>query len=135
MPDVSAQGDEFTGAVTLFGKSLGYGPADGWATIGGTSSATPIWAAMLALVNASPMCSTEKVNGVPDVGFASPILYGIAGNATAYARSFNDIVSGNNDEYGLDNGLVFPARPGYDMASGLGSPRLTTSTGGNGLAF
>ncbi len=121
--------------MTIYGKSLGYGPANGWATIGGTSSATPIWAAMLALVNASPACSADKINGVQDVGFASPILYGIAANPTAYARSFNDIVSGNNDDYGLDNGLVFPAHPGYDMASGLGSPQLTTPTGGNALAF
>ena len=135
MPDVSAQADEFTGSVTIYGKSLGYGASDGWATIGGTSSATPIWAALLALVNASPSCSADKINGVQDAGFASPLLYGIAGNATAYARSFNDIVSGNNDDFGLDNGLVFPARVGFDMASGLGSPQLTTPTGGNGLAF
>ena len=135
MPDVSAQADEFTGSVTIYGKSLGYGASDGWATIGGTSSATPIWAALLALVNASPTCSADKINGVQDAGFASPLLYGIAANATAYARSFNDIVSGNNDDFGLDNGLVFPARVGFDMASGLGSPQLTTPTGGNGLAF
>jgi hypothetical protein len=134
-PDVTAQADEFTGSVTIYGKSLGYGPPNGWATIGGTSSATPIWAALLALVNASPTCSTDRVNGVPDVGFASPILYGIAANPTAYAKSFNDVVSGNNDEYGVDNGLAFPARPGYDMASGLGSPLLTTASGGNALAF
>ena len=134
-PDVSAEADEFTGSATIYGRSLGYGPANGWATIGGTSSATPIWAALLALVNASPTCSADKVNGVQDVGFASPILYGIAANPTAYAKSFNDIVSGNNDQYGIDNGLVFPARPGYDMASGLGSPELTTPTGGNALAF
>ncbi len=134
-PDVSAQADEFTGSVTIYGRSLGYGPPNGWATIGGTSSATPIWAALLALVNASPACASDKVNGVRDVGFASPILYGIAANPTAYARSFNDIASGNNDVYGLDNGLVFPAHAGYDMASGLGSPQLTTPTGGNALAF
>jgi len=134
-PDVSAQADEFTGSATIYGRSLGYGPANGWATIGGTSSATPIWAGLLALVNASPSCSTDKVNGVPDVGFGSPILYAIAANPTAYGKSFNDIVSGNNDDYGLDNGLVFPAQAGYDMASGLGSPELTTPTGGNGLAF
>ncbi len=135
MPDVTAQADEFTGAVTIYGKNLGYGNPNGWATIGGTSSATPIWAALLALVNASPMCSPDKINGVPDAGFASPILYGIAANPTAYASSFNDVVSGNNDEYGLDNGLVFPAHVGFDMASGLGSPQLTTPTGGNALAF
>ena len=143
-PDVTAQADEFTGAVTIFGISLGYGPPNGWTTIGGTSSATPIWAAMLALVNASHSCLADTVTFdeggtptlVPDAGFASPILYGIAGNATAYAASFNDIKSGNNDIYGLDNGLVFPARAGYDMASGLGSPQLTTPSGTNAaLAF
>jgi subtilase family serine protease len=134
-PDVSAQADEFTGSVTIYGQSLGYGNPNGWVTIGGTSSATPIWAALLALVNASSSCSGDLVNGVPDTGFASPILYGIAANPAAYAVSFNDIVAGNNDVYGLDNGLLFPARSGYDMASGLGSPQLTTPSGGNGLAY
>jgi hypothetical protein len=134
-PDVSAQADEFTGAVTIFGKSLGYGNPNGWETIGGTSSATPIWAAMLALVDASSFCTGETINGVQDSGFASPILYGVAANPAAYKASFNDIKSGNNDDFGLDNGLVFPARAGYDMASGLGSPRLTSPHGRDGLAF
>jgi hypothetical protein len=142
-PDVSAQADEFTGSVTIFGASLGYGNPNGWATIGGTSSATPIWAAMLALVNASPSCSADLVtfstgNGtakVPDAGFASPLLYGTAANPKAYAASFNNVTVGNNDVYGLDNGLVFPARAGYNMASGLGSPQLTSPSGGPGLAF
>ena len=75
------------------------------------------------------------INGVPDVGFASPILYGIAANPTAYAASFNDITTGDNDNYGLDSGLVFAARTGYDMASGLGSPQLTSPGGGIGLAY
>ena len=74
----------------------------------------------------SVFCSTDKVtfaNGqAQDVGFASPILYGIAANATAYAASFNNVTVGNNDIYGLDDGLVFPARKGYNMATGLGSP-------------
>jgi hypothetical protein len=140
VPDVSAQADEFTGAVTIFGVSLGYGPPNGWATIGGTSSAAPIWAAMYALINGSTYCASDKVafaNGaeVPDAGFASPILYGIAANARAYAASFNNVTSGNNDVYGLDNGLSFPARAGYSMAAGLGSPKLTSATGGVGLAF
>jgi hypothetical protein len=133
-PDVSAQADEFTGAVTMYAMSVGPGDA-GWLTIGGTSSSAPLWAGMLALVDASSWCTADLVNGVQDVGFASPILYGIAGNAKAYAASFNDVTAGNNDEYGLDNGLSFPARAGYDMASGLGSPQLTTPAGGNGLAY
>ena len=138
-PDVSAQADEFTGSVTIFGVSLGYGNPNGWVTIGGTSSATPIWAAMLALVNASKFCTADTVsfaNGkVTDAGFASPILYGIANSATAYAASFNNVTVGDNDLYGLDNGLVFPARTGYNMASGLGSPQVTSPTDGPGLAF
>lgn len=139
VPDVSAQADEFTGAVTIYGVSLGYGLPDGWATIGGTSSATPIWAAMLVLVNASKYCTADTVTfaggKVPDAGFASPILYGIAANPSAYAASFNNVTVGNNDEYGLDNGLVFPAHKGYNMASGLGSPQVTSPSGGPGLAF
>ncbi len=134
VPDVSAQADEFTGAVTIYASSFG-----GWLTIGGTSSATPLWASMLALVNASSSCSADTVpfsgGAVQDAGFASPILYGVAANPAAYKASFNDITSGNNDIYGLDNGLLFPARAGYDMASGLGSPQLTTPSGGNGLAY
>jgi hypothetical protein len=68
---------------------------------------------LVALANASATC-----NGVP-VGFANPALYYAA--ATAYEGDFNDITSGNNDMTGT-NGGQFAARPGYDMATGLGSP-------------
>jgi Pro-kumamolisin, activation domain/IPT/TIG domain len=125
VPDVSAQADEFTGAITIYQAASG-----GWGTIGGTSSATPIWAAMLALVNASPTCAASH-----GVGFASPALYAVASDASAYGASFNDITTGDNDIYGLDNGLVFNATKGYDLASGLGSPRLTGSGGSAGLAY
>jgi hypothetical protein len=129
-PDVSAQADEFTGAATVYEQAGG-----GWFTVGGTSSATPIWAGLLALVNGSSACSSDLVNGVHDVGFASPLLYGIAASPAAYAASFNDVTSGNNDVFGLGGGLTFPARAGYDLASGLGSPRLTSASGGIGLSF
>ena len=125
VPDVSAQADEFTGAITIYQAAFG-----GWGTIGGTSSATPIWAAMLALVNASPACA-----GTDGVGFASPLLYAVASSPSAYAASFNDITTGDNDIYGLDDGLVFNAAKGYDLASGLGSPRLTGPGGTAGLAY
>ena len=134
VPDVSAQADEFTGAVTIYSTSfVGPQTPTGWITIGGTSSATPIWAALLADVNASPTCQANPAtkNGV---GFASPLLYAVASNPTTYAESFNDITTGNNDTYGLDNGQVFPATKGYDLASGLGSPQLTGPGGTVGLA-
>jgi Pro-kumamolisin, activation domain/IPT/TIG domain/HYDIN/CFA65/VesB-like, Ig-like domain len=126
VPDVSAQADEFTGAVTIFSASLG-----GWTTIGGTSSSSPIWAAMLALVNSSAACSA---NGETNIGFAPPLLYAVASNPSEYRASFNDITSGNNDTFGFDNGRVFPATAGYDLATGLGSPRLTGPGGTAGLA-
>jgi hypothetical protein len=125
VPDVSSQADEFTGAITIYAAAFG-----GWSTIGGTSSATPIWAAALALVNASSACATTH-----GVGFASPALYAVASDPSAYGASFNDITTGDNDVYGLDNGLVFNAAKGYDLASGLGSPQLTGPHGTAGLAY
>jgi len=129
VPDVSAQADEFTGAITVYDESEG-----GWTTVGGTSSSTPIWAATLALVNASPTCASNPATRT-GVGFASPLLYDVASDPADYAASFNDITAGNNDIYGLDNGLVFPATTGYDLASGLGSPELTGPGGRAGLAY
>ncbi len=135
-PDVSAQADEFTGAVSIYSEEFkAPGTESGWITIGGTSSASPLWAAMTADINASSGCSTQLVNGTPDVGFVSPLLYAVAGNAVEYKASFNDITVGNNDDFGFDNGAAFKAGAGYDMASGLGSPRLTGSGGTDGLAF
>ncbi len=124
VPDVSSDADEFTGAVTIY--YLG-----GWSTIGGTSSSSPIWAAMLALVNSSASCSSD---GETNIGFAPPLLYAVASNPTEYAASFNDITSGNNDIFGFDNGLVYPTTKGYDLATGLGTPRLTGPGGTAGLA-
>lgn len=127
LPDVSAAADEFTGGITVYMASL-----DGWNTFGGTSSAAPQWAAMLADVNASATCQGNPAtqNGV---GFVSPLLYSVASNPTAYSASFNDITTGNNDPFGDSN--LFQATPGYDMASGLGTPELTQPNGGAGLAF
>ncbi len=71
VPDVSAQADEFTGAVTVYTASS----SPEWTTFGGTSSSAPIWAAMLTLVNGSRACASNVVGfaggaSVPDVGFA-----------------------------------------------------------------
>jgi hypothetical protein len=130
VPDVSAQADEYTGAITVYSALFG-----GWGTIGGTSSATPIWAAMLALVNDSAACRARSTTAASGVGFVSPLLYAVASDPAAYAASFNDITQGDNDIDGLDNGLTFPATTGYDLASGLGSPRLTDAGGTAGLAY
>ncbi len=129
LPDVSAQADQFTGAITVFEAVFG-----GWTTTGGTSSAAPIWAAVLALVNASPACASSAATA-HGVGFVTPLLYAVASSPAQYARSFNDITLGNNDVYGLNNDAVFRATKAYDLASGLGTPQLTVAGGGDGLAF
>jgi hypothetical protein len=138
VPDVSAQADEYTGAPTVYSEAFrGHGEYEspnGWVTTGGTSSASPIWAAMLALVDASPTCRANAATA-SGVGFVSPLLYAIASNPTAYAASFNDISEGNNDVYGLDGDKVFPATQGFDLASGLGSPRVSGPGGSAGLAY
>jgi hypothetical protein len=119
-PDVSALADPQTGVTIVY---------DGqWYQFGGTSSATPLWAAMLAEINGSSACS-----GDPDgVGFADPALYQIADSPATYAGAFNDVTVGNNDNLGLGAGETgypfYQAGTGYDMASGLGTPQVTNGT-------
>jgi subtilase family serine protease len=117
VPDVSADADPATGYV-IYWNGTGGDPTQtaGWQVVGGTSGAAPTWAALIALANASATC-----HGVA-VGFANPGLYNAA--STAYAGDFNDIITGNNDMTGV-NGGQFAAGPGYDMATGLGSPNGT----------
>jgi hypothetical protein len=124
VPDVSAQADEFTGAITVYESQYG-----GWTTFGGTSSSTPLWASMLTDIASTPACKTTG-----GLGFVPPKLYAIGANPTEDAASFNDITKGNNDIFD-DAGGLFPATTGYDMASGLGSPRVTAPGGGKGLAY
>ncbi|HEV2360895.1 MAG TPA: IPT/TIG domain-containing protein [Acidimicrobiales bacterium] len=120
VPDVSANADEFHGDIIFYGGAFG--------TIGGTSAAAPKWAAAAAVTNAD--CATAHI---APVGFANPALYEIASNPNSYSEGFNDITEGNNDNIGAHGG-AYPATTGYDMATGLGTPRLTSPTGGAGLA-
>ncbi len=104
----------------------------------GTSVAGPLWAGFMALVNGQ-----AGATGVQPVGFANPVLYGIAGVPTLYSTCFNDVTSGSNTPLPSKNGAGplfplefsaglpmngFPAVPGYDLATGLGSPTCTLIT-------
>ncbi len=82
--------------------------APGWITNGGTSLATPVWAGSTALID-----QYLEGRGERPVGFANPWLYRIAGGTARYP-AFHDITAGTND--------LYPAGPGYDMVTGLGSP-------------
>jgi hypothetical protein len=114
VPDVAADGDPATGYLIYWnGQGDVAGEPVGWQGIGGTSGASPLWAALLALTDSSRACS-----GAP-VGYANPALYRAAGSA--YAEDFNDVASGNND-FTETNGGRYAAGPDYDPVSGLGTP-------------
>ncbi|MGH2929914.1 MAG: S53 family peptidase, partial [Solirubrobacteraceae bacterium] len=114
VPDVSADADPQTGYLIYWnGRESVYGQPAGWQGIGGTSGGAPVWAALLALADASPGCSTSPV------GYADPALYRAADSH--YAADFNDVTTGDND-FTQTNGGRYAAGPGYDLATGLGSP-------------
>ncbi|HEY1651734.1 MAG TPA: fibronectin type III domain-containing protein [Acidimicrobiales bacterium] len=99
VPDVSASSDPQHGYAVFWNG--------GWTDIGGTSAATPLWAALTALADQG--CTSTA-------GLLNPALY-------SHAADLNDVTSGNNDytPSGYTGGL-YPATSGYDMASGLGTP-------------
>jgi kumamolisin len=100
VPDVSADAAPATGAaVAVNGR---------WATSGGTSLAAPIWAALTSLMD-----QYLHSRGGRPVGFANPLLYRLARGAPQFPP-FHDITVGSNDFY--------PAGPGYDMVTGVGTP-------------
>jgi hypothetical protein len=144
VPDVSATADQSRG-ITIFSAAKPPSPTAtkenapvnsvGWATIGGTSSAAPIWAAILADIASSgpagTACGSLPVTpGGADLGFVTPYLYDVA--RLDYAGAFHDIVLGNNDAFGLEQG--YSAAAGFDTASGLGSPVVVGTAGLRGLA-
>ena len=90
VPDVCGNADPQSGyQVLVDGQRL---------VIGGTSAVAPLWAGLIARLNADL--------GRP-VGFINPQLY-------AHAAACRDIVIGNNGAY--------KAGPGWDACTGLGSP-------------
>lgn len=115
VPDVAADADPNTGYLIYYnGSGSELGQPSGWQGTGGTSGAAPVWAALIAMADASRGCGGARL------GFINPALYRLAGrDQGAY---FNDVTAGNNDYTGT-SGSRYPAGPGYDMATGLGSPQ------------
>jgi kumamolisin len=100
VPDVSLDAAPATGASVLVNGR--------WLTNGGTSLATPVWAALTALVD-----QYLRSGGHKPAGFANPWLYQLARTSPRYPP-FHDVTAGTNDFY--------QAGPGYDMVTGLGTP-------------
>ena len=100
VPDVVADADPQSGMAIFVDGS--------WSQGGGTSLATPLWSGMAAAIN------TYLVRkGLKKMGFVNPALYDLAAAKPAFAP-FHDITVGNN--------LRYAAGPGFDVATGLGSP-------------
>ena len=100
VPDVSADADPGTGWSTWDAGSLG--------EAGGTSAATPFWAASMLLIQ-----QYADSRGAGRIGFADPILYALARAAQPYP-ALHDVTTGSNRHYA--------AHAGWDPATGLGSP-------------
>ena len=97
VPDICGDADPQTGyAVRVDGVD---------AVIGGTSAVAPLWAGLIARINAN--------KGSP-VGFINAALY-------RNPRALNDISQGNNG--------AFAAASGWDACTGLGSPNGTSLAG------
>jgi uncharacterized membrane protein len=99
LPDVAMIADIQSFLIANNGQSY---------SIGGTSEAAPLWAGFIALAN-----QQAAANGKPRVGFVNPAIYAVGGSSS-YQSDLHDIVTGN------DGG--FNAMPGYDLATGWGTP-------------
>jgi len=80
----------------------------GWIGVGGTSLSSPLWSAIAA--NHVGFWGHR-------IGNANPLLY-LAFNV-AYSTYFNDITGRWQT---IHNNGFFPAVPGYDFATGIGTP-------------
>jgi kumamolisin len=115
VPDVAAFADASPGYAIICSPAVqGCGPSLGQtiAFVGGTSAATPLVAGMIALWD-----QKASQGGLAKPGFVPPLLYSIAGHAPA---SFLDIQLGDNIVFG--GVKCCTSAPGFDLASGLGSP-------------
>jgi kumamolisin len=98
-PDVSAIAD----FIAIFAEGQ-------WVYSGGTSAATPIWASAIAMANEGLMAKTHYYT------FGPSLFYWMAQKA-ANDHPYYDVTQGNN--------LYYPATPGWDFASGLGTPNVS----------
>jgi subtilase family serine protease len=115
VPDVAAFADASPGYAIICSHSVqdcGPSPGQTIAFVGGTSAAAPLVAGMIALWD-----QQAQRSGLPKPGFVPPLLYSVAKHTTG---SLLDITTRNNIVFSGVN--CCQAKPGFDLASGLGSP-------------
>jgi subtilase family serine protease len=110
VPDVAFDADPNTGYVIHCTVGQCGTSNAGWQVFGGTSAAAPLMAAFTADAN-----TYSRGHGGKRIGFANPFLYH---EFSVDHSMFHDITVGTNNIHGR---TTFSAKPGYDVASGLGS--------------
>jgi kumamolisin len=106
MPDVAALAGAPYYELTLLGRSS---PA------GGTSAATPVWASLIARIDAAlPAAKRQR--------FRAPMLYHKAhAGGTVGQAGCTAVTSGNNASH-PQPGKGYDASPGFDAVTGWGVP-------------
>ncbi|OAP59273.1 hypothetical protein AYL99_06571 [Fonsecaea erecta] len=131
--------DKFAGLYNRTGRGIPDVAAQAWVTFpifhlgqeqlsGGTSAATPTWAAIIANLN-----SARLSRGLKPLGFLNPWLYSIGQNATK-TKALTDITQGSSQgcDAVTDSGQDAPEVPGagwkavkgWDAVTGLGTPNF-----------
>jgi kumamolisin len=119
-PDISANADSYT-PYTEYCTGNAKTPDSvcanidttvvGWFPVGGTSLSTPLWSGIIADRDGYEGHRSGNIN---------PLLYQL--NTANPGYFFHDITSAGQTT--TNNGR-FPTTPGYDEATGLGTPRMT----------
>jgi subtilase family serine protease len=127
VPDIAAQASSKTG-VLVYDTAPGDATSGvicqpsaspcsaGWYVVGGTSSASPQWAGLVAIA--------DQIAG-KDLGLINDDLYTLA-NSPNYGSYFFDVSKGNNSNPAFPDIPGFPATKGWDPITGLGTPNAAT---------
>jgi subtilase family serine protease len=108
VPDVAYDGGVVGGVITAW--SVPFGPG-AFFIFGGTSAGAPQWAGIVA--------DLDQARGRP-IGFMNPRIYEL-GHDGFLKNLSHDITVGNNSFGGI---VGFSAAPGFDLATGWGTPSL-----------
>jgi subtilase family serine protease len=121
VPDIAMFADESPGYPVVCSsgvQSCPGGSGQSIAFVGGTSAAAPLIAGVIALWD-----QQAHNQGLPKPGFVAPLIYA---TAKRNPEAFLDVTVGTNALFG---GSCCPARPGYDLATGWGSPMANSVAG------
>ncbi len=123
VPDVSANADEYTpyaeyctgsastnSTCATFSSTL---VPPGWFGIGGTSLSSPLWSGIVGLWD-----SVHQAR----IGNTNAALYTLFRANNSYSLFYHDITGQNQTE---NNNGLYPVTPNYDLATGIGTPRIS----------